>query len=168
MTARRRRLCLALFAASALSACQPGARAGPAWLAPDPDERAVQLERHLRGLDVAMVEVGQRYTDLYWAGRDANWEAAAYQVQKMRLAIENGLERRPKRAASARPFLAGPLAVMDEAVASREAARFTAAFQELTVACNACHAVEQVAFFEIRPPEARVSPVRRDGESSQE
>jgi len=108
-----------------------------------------------------MLEVGHRYIDLYWAGQDANWEAAAYQLEKMRLAIENGLERRPKRAASARPFLAGPIAAIDQAVAARDPQRFAARFQDLTVGCNACHERERVAFFEIRPPESRVSPIRR-------
>jgi hypothetical protein len=115
----------------------------------------------LRGFDVAMMEVGHRYIDLYWTGEDANWEAAAYELQKLRLAIENGLERRPKRATSARPFLAGPLAAMDEAVAARDPKLFETRFQELTAGCNACHALEQVPFFEIRPPESRLSPIRR-------
>jgi len=81
----------------------------------------------------------------------------------MRLAIENGLERRPKRAASAQPFLAGPLASMDDAIAAQDPDLFTARFQDLTAGCNGCHATEQVPFFEIRTPEARVSPIRREG-----
>jgi hypothetical protein len=131
------------------------------WLAREREEQLVQLERQLRGLDVAMMEVGHRYIDLYWAGEDANWEAAVYELQKLRLAIENGLERRPKRATSARPFLGGPLAAMDEAVEARDPKLFATHFRDLTAGCNACHRLEQVPFFEIRPPESRVSPIRR-------
>lgn len=94
------------------------------WLAIDPQARGAQVERHLRGFDMAMMEVGHRYIDLYWAGQDGNWEAAAYQLEKIRLAIENGLERWPNRAVSARPFLEGPLAAMDEPVAGRDAKLF--------------------------------------------
>ncbi len=133
------------------------------WLAAEQGERLLQLERHLRGFDVAMLEVGHRYIDLYWAGQDANWDAAAYELQKMRLAIENGLERRPKRALSAEPFLAGPLPAMDEAASARDPQLFAARFRDLTAGCNACHAREQVPFFEIRPPQSRVSPVHRGG-----
>jgi hypothetical protein len=136
---------------------------GATWLAREPDVRAAQLERQLRGLDVAMLETGHRYVELYWAGRDANWEAAAYQAQKIRLAIENGLERRPKRAESARPFLSGPLAAMETAAAARDPELFAARFRDLTAGCNACHKAEEVPYFEIRPPETRVSPVRRGG-----
>ena len=118
MTTRgaRARSALAVLLGGCLAACggrgaAPGA-AGSTWLSRDRDEQRLQLERHLRGFDVAMREVGDRYVDLYWAGEDANWEAAAYELQKLRLAIENGLERRPKRATSARPFLAGVLLVV--------------------------------------------------------
>ena len=161
------RRALGLLLGGCLATCGCGSTftsaSGPTWLSRDHDEQRLQLERHLRGFDVAMMEVGHRYIDLYWAGEDANWEAAAYELQKLRLAIENGLERRPKRATSARPFLAGPLAAMDEAAAAGDPDLFATRFEDLTAGCNACHALEQVPFFEIRPPESRVSPIRRGG-----
>jgi hypothetical protein len=132
------------------------------WLAGGGAERTAQLERHLRGFDVAMLETGYRYVELYWAGRDANWDVAAYQVEKIRLAIENGLERRPKRAVSAQSFLAGPLAATREAIAARAPELFAERFEALTAGCNACHELEKVAFFEVRPPDHRLSPLRRE------
>jgi hypothetical protein len=132
------------------------------WLAAEREEQAVQLERHLRGFDVAMMETGYRYVELYWAGRDRNWEAAVYHVEKIRLAIENGLERRPKRTASAQPFLAGPLAATAEAIAARDSKLFAQRFEALTAGCNACHAMEKVPFFEVQAPDHRISPLRRD------
>jgi hypothetical protein len=132
------------------------------------EEQRLQLERHLRGFDVAMLETGHRYIELYWAGRDGNWEAAVYHAGKIRLAIENGLERRPKRAASARPSLAGPLAAIEQAAAARDAEGFAARFAELTAGCNACHAMEKVAFFEVRPPETRISPIHYETQAGRE
>jgi hypothetical protein len=157
-TRARRALTLLSFGGF-LAACSAAPAPAPAWLSPDRREQTLQLERQLRGFDVAMLEVGHRYAELYWAGEDENWSAAAYQLQKIRLAIELGLERRPKRAASAQAFLAGPLAAMDAAVAARGAALFDARFRDLTAGCNACHATEQVAYFGVRPPEVRTSPV---------
>lgn len=163
-TRQRPRLALLLAGCLAAAACgrSSATAAGGTWLAADGGTRTLQLERHLRGFDVAMLETGHRYVDLYWAGRDGNWDAAAYQVGKLRLAIENGLERRPQRASSARLFLAGPLAAMDAAVEARDRELFAARFQELTAGCNACHARERVPFLEIRPPETRGSPIARD------
>jgi len=148
---------LALVAAGCRSGA-PGAT-GPAWLARDEARRLAQLERQLRGFDRAMVETGYRYSELYWAGRDANWEAVSYHARKLRLAIENGLERRPKRADSARPFLAGPLAALEQASVARDVAAFPARFEALTAGCNGCHASENVSFFEVRPPRQRFAPL---------
>lgn len=39
-----------------------------------------------------MVEKGYRDQELYWAGQDENWDYADYQIEKIRKAIENGLE----------------------------------------------------------------------------
>ena len=143
------------------SACGVPRAQAPAreWLAREPDEQVVQLERQLRGFDVAMMETGYRYAELYFAGQERNWDAAAYHAAKIRLAVENGIERRPKRAASARPFLEGPLASITEAAAARDPKAFSARFEELTGACNACHAREGVPFFEVRPPRAPIAPV---------
>jgi hypothetical protein len=140
----------------------------PAWLSREPERQRVQLERQLRGFDVAMLETGHRYVELYWAGRDGNWDAAAYHVQKIRLAIENGLERRPKRADSARPFLAGPLAAVDAAISERSSELFAARFEGLTAGCNACHEAEQVGFFEVGPPRVRTSPLRFDARTPED
>lgn len=78
-----------------------------AWLSGTVNERFDAVARHLRGFDMAMVEVGYRYTELYWAGQDGNWPYATYQLDKIETAMANGLERRPKRAASAKMLAAG-------------------------------------------------------------
>ncbi|MBW2392720.1 MAG: hypothetical protein JRG95_00495 [Deltaproteobacteria bacterium] len=146
---------------SAVPGCQgsAGGASPSGWLHGNSSERFAQVEKQLRGFDMAMVETGYRYSELYWAGQDQNWEGAAYQVRKLRLAIDNGLERRPKRAASAQPFLAEALPAMEEVVAGRDSSAFAAGFDDLTKACNACHAMEKLAFFEVRVPGVRPSPI---------
>src|SRR5688572_19353742 len=65
----------------------PGrAASGGAWLLASPGERNAQVERHFRGLDVAMMEVGYRFAELYFAGMDGNWPYAKYQAEKIDLA----------------------------------------------------------------------------------
>jgi hypothetical protein len=44
--------------AQGTAASPPAAAPQPAWIRGSADERAVQIENHLRGLDVAMVEIG--------------------------------------------------------------------------------------------------------------
>jgi hypothetical protein len=38
-----------------------------------------------------------------------------------------------------------------------------ACFDALTAGCNACHAIEKVAFFEVRRPELRISLIQHNG-----
>jgi hypothetical protein len=130
------------------------------WLVGTADDKFATVGKQLRGLDVAMVEMGYRYTELYWAGQDKNWAFAEYQVDKIRLALELSLERRPKRAASAQSFLTNALPAVKEAVLKKDPALFKERFATFTVACNICHVMEKMPFVTVQPPEHRLSPVR--------
>lgn len=122
------------------------------------DERFERVARHLRGLDLAMTEIGYRYNEVYWARADQNWPYAAYQLGKIETSLANALERRPKRAASAKMF-EGPLKVALEAAKAGDAAKLDEALIGLTASCNACHAAEQLAYMHVMPPRIRVSPI---------
>jgi hypothetical protein len=148
-------------------ACTPQAPREPAarpvseaeaWLLAGTDEeRFARVARQLRGFDVAMAEVGYRYGELYWAGQDQNWDYAKYQLEKIRTAVKNGVERRPKRGPSAQ-MLEGALAGVEEAVTARDPSTFADRFTGLTAICNACHQAERVPFVRVQPPSVRTSP----------
>lgn len=131
------------------------------WIKGTEKEQIKTIERQFRGFDNAMVETGYRYQELYWAGQDQNWEYADYQIEKIKIAIENGLERRPKRAKSAEHFLTYVLPEMKKSAKSKDTAIFNKGFQTLTINCNSCHAMEKVSFFTIKIPTDRQSPIRK-------
>jgi hypothetical protein len=130
------------------------------WIHGDSSERWTTVARQLRGLDVAMVEMGYRYQELYWAGVDSNWEYADYQLTKMKLSLENALERRPKRRSSAEQLFLPLLDEMKGAGARKGRIGFEEAFARLTAACNSCHVAERVANFHVDQPADRPSPIR--------
>jgi hypothetical protein len=134
--------------------------AGGEWLKGAPEQKLLTVEKQLRGLDVAMAEVGYRFTELYFAGQERNWDYAKYHAEKIDLALRLALERRPKRAASAQPFLNDALPFVQQAIASRDPARFRAAVDRLRTACMKCHADENVPYFTVEFPEHRLAPVR--------
>lgn len=136
-------------------------KSGTGWLQGSDEEKFNKVAGQLRGFDVSMVEVGYRYQELYWAGKDANWEYADYQIEKIRTAIEKGLERRPKRAASADFFLKEALPAMEKVVKQRDTVIFLQGLRDLTNNCNSCHAMEKVPFFTVNTPVARQSPIRK-------
>jgi hypothetical protein len=146
-------------ASAAPSAGAPPPEDAEAWLLDGTtDERFARVAKHLRGFDVAMAETGYRYGELYWAGQDRNWDYAKYQAGKIRTAVRNGVERRPKRAQSAK-MLEIALPGVEEAIKAKDAALFAERFDALTATCNACHHAERVPFVHVRPPTTRTSPV---------
>jgi hypothetical protein len=129
------------------------------WLRGTVDDRFALVSKHLRGFDMAMVEVGYRYIELYWAGRDRNWGYAEYQLRKIETAVANGVERRPARAASAR-MLDGAVSTVRTAIELGDGPAMDAALTTLTATCNACHQAEHVPFMTVAPPPVRLSPVQ--------
>lgn len=140
------------------TAQQPSPQEG--WLSGTSDEKFAAVERHLRGLDQTMAEVGYRFTELYWAGKDRNWAYARYQLDKIELTLKLGVERRPKRAASAAPFLAEEIPAMRQAIEQEEDAAFEGGVARLRSACMRCHVQENVQWFIVEMPERRLSPIR--------
>ena len=142
----------------AVSACrgpQATSSGQDGWLHGTADEKFEVIARQLRGFDMAMVETGYRFQQLYWAGEDQNWSYADYQVQKIRTAIEGGIERRPRRAGSAKVFLDGTVPAMAEAIKQKSQIMFRERFAEMTTACNTCHVAEKVEFARVLTPTVR-------------
>jgi hypothetical protein len=133
---------------------------GTTWLKGGTGDQMSAVEKQLRGLDIAMVEIGYRFGELYWAGQDRNWDYAKYQADKVRLALELALERRPKRAASAQPFLEEDLPAVVVAIEAKDSDRYQLALERLRTACAKCHVAESVPFFTAQFPERRFSVIR--------
>lgn len=129
------------------------------WLSSDKDSAFVQIERHFRGFDMAMKEVGYRYNELYFAGVDENWGYAQYHLEKIKTAIENGLERRPKRAAAAKGFLEYSIPSLTKTIQENNKEKFIKDFETFRQSCIACHINEKVEFVKVVIPKTRLSPV---------
>ncbi|MBA3986436.1 MAG: hypothetical protein H0X63_07680 [Flavobacteriales bacterium] len=129
------------------------------WVTGTEQEKMVKIERHFRGFDMTMVETGYRYQELYWAGMDANWPYAEYQLQKIELTLSDGLERRPLRTPSAKLFINVAVPEMKSSINEKETATFRRAFQVFTKHCNACHAMENVPHFNVKIPKINLSPI---------
>jgi putative heme-binding domain-containing protein len=124
------------------------AQPGPSgsWLKGSTEEKLLQIERHLRGLDLSMAEITYRYDELLAAGRARNWNRAKYQTEKIDLSLRLAIERRPKRAKSARPFLDETLPEVLRAIGTREGSALDAALERLRSGCIQCHRAENVLY----------------------
>lgn len=129
------------------------------WLRGDANERFHTVAEHLRGFGPAMIEVGYRYVELYWAGHDENWGYAEHQLEEMVEVVDLALERRPERRESSEMFFYNSVRAMEEAVAARDRGMFMERFERFTTNCNACHVSEGVPFFRVAQPTFRLSPI---------
>jgi putative heme-binding domain-containing protein len=116
------------------------------WLTGTGDEKFGAVERHLRGLDVSMAEIGYRYTELLSAGKTRNWDYAQYQTEKIDLSLRLAVERRPKRAKSARPFLDESLPDVLRAIKTKDGPTLDTALDRLRTGCIQCHRAENVLY----------------------
>jgi hypothetical protein len=154
---------IVFFLLFSLLACKQGTNDKVAsndnWLKGSHNEKFETVAKQLRGFDIAMMETGYRYTELYWAGKDKNWEYANYQLAKIKLTIEHGMERRPLRARSAQPFLQNSIPAMKAAINKKDSSVFNKNFIMFQTACNSCHIAEKVPFIQTGIPEKRLSSI---------
>lgn len=152
-------LVLTVLLGSAIACTQPPPAATAVgeggWLAGTVDEKFGMVATQLRGFDMAMVETGYRYNELYWAAQDGNWGYAEYQAGKIRTAIDNGLRRRPLRAKSAETFLTVVLPAVQDAIKQRDGALLRERLGTLRATCNTCHEAEKVEFVHVGEPLTR-------------
>jgi uncharacterized protein (UPF0210 family) len=121
--------------------------------------RAVQ--KQLRGFDLAMVEVGYRFNSFYFAIKDKNYDLAHYQLDKIKKAIENGIQRRPKREENSKAmFLDTQYKNMKEVLDKKNEKQIWKEYENTKKICNACHAAENVPFIEVIDPKYRWQPIR--------
>lgn len=131
------------------------------WLlaAQDDEARFRLIQQQFRGFDQPMWEVGERYARLHEALTRQNPELAAYQWEKIRTAIENGVAKRPARRENAEQFLLnGAWSEVDADLRSGDPARAWQGFERAKAVCQGCHQAETVGYmnnqplFDLAPP----------------
>lgn len=123
-------------------------------------ESVENLIKVMPGASNLMLQMGERYRNLYWAGKKGQWDFAAYQAEEMQDLIETLQITRPKRAATAQGFLDTAYPMIIEAAESKHWPRFEAGFLKLRDACMTCHVKNEHAFIVLpKAPRSFSSPV---------
>jgi|ERR1700722_5993244 hypothetical protein len=107
--------------------------------------------------------VQPRHTKLWFAGREANWPLAEYEIKELRAALANVAKARPvfrerKVAENVETFLGGPFHAVEEAVKDRDATKFVEAYASVNAGCNACHTAMSQPQVVIKSPEQASYP----------
>lgn len=122
------------------------------WLKGNEHEILDLIEEQFGGFDQSMIEIYYRYKELYMAGSASNWEYAAYQLDEMTETFEKGFIRRPARKASAEHFINVSIPDVLQSINTQSYEMFENSFKALTIACNNCHAIEEVGFIKVEIP----------------
>jgi hypothetical protein len=113
--------------------------------------------------DLMTMLVQPRHIKLGLAGRAQNWTYAAYELNELRNAFGRIAHTIPTyrtmdTAQMVTAIMQRPLNALDHAIIAADAAKFATAYEELTQACNACHAGQEHAMVVIKVPDRAMFP----------
>jgi hypothetical protein len=165
-------LVAALVAALAVAAAPLGVRAqtaptgtAPTGTAPTgtaPAGAAPPASRPRLGALMTMT-VQPRHTKLALAGQARNWPYAAYELHELQESFERAARAWPQWRTVPIAEMMGnlttePMAALAQAIKSADVTRFTAAYGQLTAACNACHQAADRGVVVIQVPQGTAFP----------
>jgi hypothetical protein len=111
------------------------------------------------GLGEFMTATQLRHAKLWFAGKQNNWDLAAYEIDEIKEGLEDAARLFPTfegiPVAEMKKTIIDPrIEKLEEAIRAKSSAKFAVAFDELTSGCNSCHAGANKPFIRIQRPVA--------------
>jgi len=122
-------------------------------------DKIEKLLKVMPSASVIMLQMGERYKNLYWAAKQSKWEFAEYQLEEMEQLIETLMITRPNRAKTAMEFKNIVFPSVLNAAKTKDFDTFYAGFDKLRHACISCHAKNDHDFITLPIPRSANSPV---------
>jgi len=128
-----------------------------------PPEGARAAKSYVPGLEQFMNVIQNEHAKLWYAGQARNWPLAAYQLAEIKEVMSDAQDLVPTfknlpLADMLDAVVTGEIAALEKAIDRKDAAAFTAGFDKLTAACNACHQATGNGFIVIRRPSGPAFP----------
>ncbi len=147
-------LVVSLFAGMApASASQDWRKTGSA------DKKIASLVEAMPATGNVMIEMGERYKNLYWAAKQGQWEFAAYQAEEMEELLDKLKIVHPELRKTVNEFLGSMYPRMPNTIKARNWEKFAAMFEDLRTECMACHGKNEHGFITLPIPKKASSPV---------
>lgn len=110
-----------------------------------------------------MLATQTRHAKLWLAGNAQNWELADYEIDELKEGLEDLGKLIPvfkdiPIGKMIESIMDAPIAEVEKTIKAKDRARFVAAFDKLTEACNACHQAASRPFIVIQRPTAATYP----------
>jgi hypothetical protein len=110
-----------------------------------------------------MLTTQSHHAKLWYAGNARNWELADYQIDELKEGLEDAGKQIPDYkgvpvGSMIENLMMPPIAEVEGAIKGKDRAKFVAAYDKLTAACNACHQGSNRGFIVIQRPAAPAFP----------
>jgi hypothetical protein len=115
------------------------------------------MQPYKPGLGEFMTATQLRHAKLWFAGKDSNWDLAAYEIDEIKEGLEDAARLHPTFdgvpvAEMIKTIINPRIERLEKAVEGKNSTQFIAAFDELTNGCNSCHAGASKPFIHIQRP----------------
>ncbi len=116
-------------------------------------------EPYAPGLGEFMTATQLRHAKLWFAGKARNWALAAYEIGEIKEGLDDAAKTNPEHdelpvADMIKTLIDPALSDLEKAVRAKSSIKFDAAFDNLSKACNTCHAASHKQFIRIQRPAA--------------
>lgn len=113
--------------------------------------------------DLMTMTIQPRHIKLALAGQEKNWAFAAYEFNELNEAFGRAVQVWPQwQTLPIKDMLASvlkqPMSDLNQAIKAKDAAKYAAAYDELTAGCNACHQAAGRGMVVIKKPTASSYP----------
>lgn len=121
--------------------------------------RTPQQEQYVPGLGEIMTLNQMRHVKLWYAGQNANWALASYELDELNEGLDDAAKFHPTHKDAELPIpqlidkiMKAPISQLEEAVKAQDISKFNTAFDSLTDGCNACHQATKFGFNVVTRP----------------
>ena len=91
------------------------------------------------GLAIFMPMIGDRWWNVYYAAKEANWVMARFELGEAITLMQKGMQTRPRYTDALKAYIDDDLAPVEAALAAEDFEAFEAAFNKATVRANDYH-----------------------------
>jgi len=125
---------------------------------PQPAAPSQELPKsYIPGLGEFMGRIQTDHAKIWLAGEARNWELAGYQLGELKEVFSDVQDLVPRYqnipvGDMIDAIITGTIKDLEGAIETRDFNKFSAAFDELTAACNSCHQAANRAYIAIRRP----------------
>ncbi len=101
-----------------------------------------------------MNTVQTRHVKLWFAGKSANWELAAYELRQLKAGLVEAAMLYEGLPVNNVTTMVQPVQSVADAIEAKDGKKFTRVYADLTSGCNACHQSIGRGFIVLRTPDA--------------